>query len=124
MNGRLPRLPSLRLRNRGKLAVGHTGDPIPPGTERYRADPPVRGLRTEGTGAVVSVLAKGGRRFLVIVNRDHLKEMPLAIDLESGKAVERIGKDGKPARIEGASFRAVLAPGDAAILAWDKDVSR
>jgi len=100
------------------VRVGHTGDAIPRGTQAFRPEAPLRSVKTEGAGAVVSLLERGKRRSLVVVNRDFLHPMPLAAEFEEGAAVEAVAKDGSRRAIEGTSHRAVVEPGDAAVLTW------
>jgi hypothetical protein len=97
------------------VSVGHTGKDLPRGTRRYEPAAPVRGLETEGTGAVVSLLANGGRRFLVVVNRDIHKAMPLRISIDPARDPRQVRKDGTLHPMAGAQE---LAPGDAFIVTW------
>lgn len=53
------------------ISVSHTGSEIPEGTKALGSLPtPIKSLTTSDTGAVVSVLEKGGNQYLVVVNRD------------------------------------------------------
>ena len=51
-----------------------------------------KSLTTSDTGAVVSVLEKGGNQYLVVVNRDFRNVMNLSIDVDS--SVSRVLKNG------------------------------
>jgi hypothetical protein len=113
---------SLRRVFRGTkvLSVAHTGDALPAGTRRYAPAAPVRSLRTEGDGAVVSTLAgDGGRRYLVVVNRDVNDAMPLAVELDGSAMVESIDQSGEAHPVPAGAFRARVEPGDVAVLSWD-----
>ena len=101
------------------LSVGHTGSSLPAGTRAYAPASPVAELRTEGTGAVVSMLAKGDQRFLVVVNRDINAPMPLTVKSQGGAVnVDRVEKDGTRHAITGGLHEVRVDPGDVSILAW------
>jgi hypothetical protein len=100
------------------VRVGHAGDPLPRGTTPCRLEPPVKALATGGVGAVVSLLENGPRRHLAVVNRDLARTMPLEVELDGSRAVERVKKDGAAERFEGNSFRASVEPGDMVLLSW------
>ena len=75
------------------ISVTHTGDTIPFWTKQFgRLPPPIKTLKTEGKGAVVSVMENGKNSFLVIVNRDFISSMKLTIDCDS--TVKKVLKDG------------------------------
>jgi hypothetical protein len=101
------------------VAVGHTGSAIPAGTTRYTPAGPVKSLETEGVGAVVSMLERGGRRFLAVVNRDIHEPMPLAVSFDPAATVEVAGRDGSltPVDVSGVTRR-TLEPGDIAVFVW------
>ena len=101
------------------ISVEHTGDSIPIGTRRLKKLPsPIKVLKTEGTGAVVSLLEKGRNTFLVIVNRDFKSPMELTIGCDL--TVKKILKDGTsvPARAYINSMK--IDPGDVAIYMWKR----
>jgi hypothetical protein len=100
------------------VSVGHTGEKLPAGTRRYQPAPPVQSLTTGAEGAVVSQLSKGDRRFLVVVNRDVNKAMPLDLACEPAAEVRVIRKDGTFADVVRTRARINLAPGDAVIFTW------
>lgn len=100
------------------LWVGHTGSSIPPGTRRARPEPPIRSLTTKGTGAVVSLLAKDDRRFVVIVNRDIEARMPITIQFDGSRMIRRIQSDGRDEDLGTGDFRANVEPGDVLIFGW------
>jgi len=102
------------------LWTRHTGDPLPPGATRFKPKPPVDGLSTEGTGAVVSLLEKTRQRFLVIVNRDIERPMSLRVLLDPTTAASEIRKDGSTHPIGSREFSAQCEPGDLRILCWSK----
>ena len=75
------------------ISVAHTGRTIPPGTKPLTQLPSsIASLKTDGVGAVVSVLKNNNSSYLVIVNRDFINPMTLTIKCNSG--VSRIMKDG------------------------------
>jgi hypothetical protein len=100
-------------------SIGHTGAAIPAGTRAYTPAAPVRSLQTEGTGAVVSLLANGPRRFLVVVNRDFQHEMPLRVSFDPMAKVRRVAKDGTLAALAESGHESKVPPGDAAIFVWE-----
>jgi len=99
------------------VALGHTGK-IPEGTRPYAAVAPITGAKTGGDGAVVSVLARDKRRFLVIVNRDYAKPMPLEISWQQGAALASVRKDGTLEPIAAPKRQTAVEPGDVEILTW------
>ena len=100
------------------VAVGHTGNNLPPGTKAFAAAAPVKSLETKGQGAAVSVLAKGDRKFLVAVNRDFAQSVTLRITLDPTAKAMRVEKDGALHPVNDGAVDAEVAPGDVAILTW------
>lgn len=106
------------------LSIGHTGVSIPRGTRRYEPQSPVVELKTQeqgDSGAVVSVLTKGDRRFLVLVNRDINQPLPIEIrfkDSPTSAAIELMEKDGTTKAIPDSNVRATLEPGNIAVWTW------
>jgi hypothetical protein len=100
------------------VSVGHTGQPLPAGTRRYEPADAVTALETTGTGAVVSLLAKGESRSLVIVNRDVKSKMGLKIEFDRTTPVARIDKSGKATAMVGHAHEATIDPADVAIFTW------
>jgi len=98
------------------LALGHTGK-LPKGTRSYEPSAPIKALNADG-GAVVSLLGRATRRYLVIVNRDFDKPMTLELAWEAATAVARVAKDGREFVLAGDQLRANVEPGDAMILSW------
>jgi hypothetical protein len=99
------------------ISVAHTGDTIPLGTRRLEKLPShIKVLKTEGSGAVVSVLKKGADSFLVIVNRDFMNTMKLTIDCDS--TVKKVLKDGSLVPADAYIGTMEIDPGDAAIYMW------
>jgi hypothetical protein len=101
------------------VSVGHTGAP-PAGTRAYQPAAPVKALTTGGSGAVVSLLKKGTRRSLVIVNRDVGKPMPLEVTVDAAAGVRVVSKDGKAGAPLSAPHRAEVGPGDVTAFVWDQ----
>jgi hypothetical protein len=100
------------------LRVGHTGS-LPRGTRAFVSVSPVAELKTEGTGAVVSLLAKGNQRFIAIVNRDLRTVMPLTVILEPKIRINEMTKEGATVPLASGEFKAELTPGDIRVLTWN-----
>jgi hypothetical protein len=106
------------------LSLGHTGEKLPAGTRRYEPAAPVKAVKTDGQGAVVSHLSNGDRRFLVVVNRDINGPMPLTVELDGSAAAQRVEKDGSLRPVAGNRFEARLDAGDACVLTWPAEAVR
>lgn len=101
------------------ISVAHTGGAIPYGTTRFSPAAPVKSLETpDGGGAVVSMLEKGTSRFLVVVNRDLHKPMPLRVAFDPAAGVKVAARDGALAPVKDASHAADLEPGDVVVFTW------
>ena len=101
------------------ISVRHTGNTIPQGTKPLSVLPePIKVLKTEGTGAVVSVLKNGGNSYLVIVNRDFINSMKLSIECD--EIVRKVFKDGSSTPANTYQFQTEIDPGDIAIYTWKK----
>ena len=101
------------------ISVVHTGDNIPHGTKHLATLPgPIKVLKTEGTGAVVSLLENGTNTYLVIVNRDFKTPMLLYVECENG--VKKVLKDGSAVPANAYEPRMEIDPGDIAIYTWQK----
>ena len=99
------------------ISVSHTGSEIPEGTKALGSLPtPIKSLTTSDTGAVVSVLEKGGNQYLVVVNRDFRNVMNLSIDVDS--SVSRVLKNGSTTTPDGSTI--AVEPGDMVIFTWRK----
>ena len=99
------------------LSVAHTGSEIPEGTKPLQALPSsIKSLSTSETGAVVSVLEKGGKQYLVVVNKDFRNVMNLSIDVDS--SVSRVLKDGSTVAVSATTI--TVDPGDMVIFTWRK----
>ena len=100
------------------VSVGHTGPTLPEGARRYRAAAPISSVGFSGSGGIVSLLAHGDRRFLLLVNRDlhHPQEVIATVDASAG--VSAASKDGQLQSMAGERWSTRLDPGDAAILTW------
>ena len=99
------------------LHLGHTNT-LPRGTRTYKPDAPIAAIKTEGTGALVSLLANEKRRFLAVVNRDFLKKMPLTVTLDGSTKISEFRKDGTTESTSREWTRSI-APGDIAVLTWE-----
>jgi hypothetical protein len=102
------------------VSVWHTGENrLPAGTRRAASWPaPVKALVTSENGAVVSLLEKGDRQFLVIVNRDFQNPMQLTFVADS--QVQRVLKDGTLILANKYSPTTEVDPGDVMIYSWKK----
>ena len=101
------------------VSVAHTGNTIPQGTKPLGELPSaIKTLEMGGDGAIVSLMEKGNRQFLIIVNRDCEKRMKLLIEVD--EKVNRVQKDAT--LIPASSYEAVteIDPGDAMIFTWEK----
>jgi hypothetical protein len=118
VNGELQALRGAFLGSR-VVSVGHTGDTIPAGTTRYAPAGAVKSLETQGGGAVVSMLERGDRRFLAVVNRDLHKPTALSIAFDPAAKASVAGPDGslKPIDVSGIT-RSELEPGNIAVFSW------
>jgi hypothetical protein len=101
------------------LGIGHTGDAIPSSTRRYKAASPIAAVETEGDGAVVSSLANGRRRYLVIVNRDINHAMPLTVRIDNSVRVERIDEGAASTPIPVPVIQERVGPGNVFVLTWE-----
>ncbi|HNW57383.1 MAG TPA: beta-galactosidase [Bacteroidales bacterium] len=98
-------------------SVSHTGDIIPRGTKPLTTLPEhIKSLKTEGLGAVVSVLKNGQYTYLVIVNRDFKNSMKLSIECD--KEVRRVFKDGTSVPANAYQPAIEVDPGDITIYSW------
>ncbi|MCL2742229.1 MAG: hypothetical protein FWE67_00085 [Planctomycetaceae bacterium] len=98
------------------ISVRHTGEQIPQGTKRLEQLPPkIKTLETDG-GAVVSLLEKGNRQFLVIVNRECQKTMKLTITTDAD--VQKVLKDATVVPASTYTDTTVVDAGDAVIFTW------
>lgn len=96
------------------LSVYHTGKEIPAATKRLEALPPkVTKLDTHDKGAVISLLEKNDKQYLVIVNRSLTDEMDLTITFEPG--VLRIRKDGTKVEADKYMDTLLVGPGECEI---------
>jgi len=97
------------------VSIRHTGlDRIPKGTIRLTSLPePVKVLDTHGAPALVSVLQKGEKSFLVIVNKDFLNNMSFTI--YGDENLKRVLKDGTIVPASAYEPSMELDPGDIAV---------
>jgi hypothetical protein len=104
------------------LGVWHTGATIPEGTTRLQEENPpemplIKSLKTSDTGALVSLIEKDNRRYLVILNRSYIFPMTLTLTVE-GNAVKRVLKDGTIASMTSGTVNVDM--GGVAIYMWEK----
>jgi hypothetical protein len=99
------------------ISVTHTGNSIPSGTKPLESLPvQIKSLKTEGTGAVVSILKNGKNSYLVVVNRDFRNTMKLTIECNAN--VKKIAKDGSVASADVYRNDTEVDPGDIAVYTW------
>lgn len=99
------------------VSVAHTGEHIPPGTQPLGKLPDViHEFETQGEGAVVSILKKESKYFLVIVNRDFQNSM--TVKLEGEPELKRVLKDGSEVDAKTYINTLPVGPGDVLIYAW------
>jgi hypothetical protein len=116
VNSEIQKLSGVFLGSR-VVSIFHTGNTIPSGTKPLNSLPqPIKVLKTEGTGAVVSVLENGANSFLVIVNRDFRHSMKLSIECD--KKVKKILKDGSAIPADVYMQTMSVDPGDVVIFMW------
>jgi hypothetical protein len=97
--------------------VAHTGLIIPAGTKPLGTLPDhIKVLRTEGTGAVVSLLKNGTNSYLVVVNRDFLN--PMKLTTECDPEVKKVLKNGLQVPALAYQNTIEIDPGDLAIFTW------
>lgn len=102
------------------VSVAHTGRQIPSGARRIdRLPDPVKVLETSDGGAIVSVLEKASRQFLVIVNRDFQNAMKLT--LAADERVKKVLKDGTLVQANVYTNTIEVDPGDVVIYTWEKN---
>jgi hypothetical protein len=102
-------------------SLGHTGDAIPAGTTRYEPIAPVKSLTTQGTGLVVSHLANGDNRFLVLVNRDIHAPTAARVEFDGARFVRQVAKDGTVGALVQSLTDLSISPGDVAIFTWKSE---
>ncbi len=99
-------------------AIRYIGGSAPFGVRSYSPEAPIKHLDVGNKKAVVSLLSKGDRRFLVIVNQDPYGFSPLSLAWDPKTLMGRVAKDGSVKLLGGASLETQLDPGDACILTW------
>jgi hypothetical protein len=102
-------------------SVGHTGEKLPRGTRAFEPGEYIHEVKTSGQGAVVSLLSKDDRQFLVVVNRDLHEPMSLSVRLVGWTLFTRVDKEGMLHSVHGPGglrHEAKVEPGDVYVLAW------
>jgi hypothetical protein len=101
--------------------VRHTGKGmIPGGTIRLTSLPDaIKVLDTGGAPALVSLLERGDKFFLVVVNKDFLNSMNLT--LYGNESLKKVLKDGTIVPASAYENTLELDPGDAAIYMFPKN---
>ncbi len=100
------------------ISVWHTGKNIPEGTKPLKELPKqIKSLETSGDGAVVSLLEKEKKQYLVIVNRDFQNLMELKITTDN--TVKKVLKSRTLTKIANNTESIFIEPGDIAIYTWN-----
>jgi len=101
------------------VSVWHTGSQIPDGTRPIDKLPGrIDVLETGDGGAIVSVLRKEDKHFLIIVNRDFQK--PMMLNIKKEETVKRVLKNGTISTVNSTSEKMDIEPGDMAIYTWEE----
>ncbi|MBP1664101.1 MAG: hypothetical protein H6Q19_1241 [Bacteroidetes bacterium] len=101
------------------MSVHHTGTTIPKGTKRLKKLPaPFLKIDTGNSGAVVSYLKNGDKKYLIIVNRSFLKPLDLRIELNSN-SVRQVLKNGRVNLLPSGSACFQVEAGDVLILRYN-----
>lgn len=96
------------------ISVEHTGKNIPDGTQRLIAPPKgIKKIRTNGEGAIVSLIEKDKQQYAVIVNRDF--KQPMKLYLRGKGKLESIFNDSYMTGSKSRSFALSIAPGGIAV---------
>ena len=77
----------------------------------------IKVLETGDGGAIVSVLEKEKRRFLVVVNRDF--QNPMKLTIVTDETVKRVLKDGTLVNANRYTHTLEVDPGDVVIYTWE-----
>lgn len=102
------------------LSVTHTGPKLPHGTRAYEPQAPFKSLATEGPGALISELANGGRRYLVVLNPDLKSPTTLRLTADPAAQVVRLDPTLRPQPLARDSHETDLAPATLAIFSWPR----
>lgn len=90
------------------LQVWHAGPSLPDGTRAFEPFGPVASLQTGEAGLVASLVEKGRRQYLALVNKDCTSGQE--IKLNFSRKTKQVGKDGKRSPFRAGAI--VLEPGD------------
>jgi hypothetical protein len=102
------------------LEVMHAGPSTPEGTATFKPISLVRSLKTNGHGAIVSLLAQQDRYFVVVVNREPLDTTRIEIEFDQPNRVDSFGKDGLQKQIAAAKVIDTLDAGDVRVFSWKR----
>jgi len=103
----------------GPDAPSQEEGPIPAGTTHYESASPVKKLVAQGQfGVIVSTLAKGNRRFLVVVNKDYANTATLEIEFDGTKDISVVTKDGKIKKLAENNYKELINPAQMTIFSW------
>lgn len=99
------------------VSVWHAGDQIPLGTRPLGELPnQINSLEIADGRALVSLLQKGERYFLVMVNRDFRE--PMTFSIKTDETVGKVSKDATVTPVGNNAEKMEVAPGDIAIFTW------
>ncbi len=102
------------------IRVMHAGPLLPRGTAAFRPVAPLRFLSTGGAPAVVSTLEKGGRLYLVLVNRALDSPIQVKLEFEPDNEIVEIDEHGDQRSINGSQAAATVLPGDVRLYSWSE----
>ncbi len=88
--------------------VWHAGPSLPDGTRAFEPFGPVASLQTGEAGLVASLVEKGRRQYLALVNKDCTEAQEISLNFS--RKTKQVGKDGKRSPFRAGAI--VLEPGD------------
>lgn len=115
---------NMEIQNYAKVFLGaelksvtHTGDVIPVNTKPFKEAPEaIEYFKTNGKGAVVSVLKKGTKNFFVVVSRDLNNSQ--TVEIEPSGYLWQVTKTGTIVKIKN-RVTEELGPGDMLVYMWE-----
>jgi hypothetical protein len=100
------------------VTVGHLGG-VPRGAKAFEPAADLPEVHADGP-ALISVVEKGAKRHLVVVNRALKGDRRVEITFRAGMTVTRIQKNGEGLAVKEGKIEVVISPGDVAIFQWTK----
>jgi hypothetical protein len=99
------------------IHIGHT-EPLPRGTRQFEAVAPITAVKSEGGGALISLLEKGDERFLALVNRQLQQAITVTLTFDGSKPIHQFCKDGTTTDVGKQKHTAQVEPGDILVFGW------